>query len=220
MTNRKREDDAIKILHKRYFSGKTEREAALDDERLNARIARLIWDYREEANLTQKQLADLVGTTQSVISRLEDADYDGHSLSMLGRIAGALKKRLSVDMQNKPSSPELRYAFQRLIYLCRLNKGWSIAAAAESLGISPAELYQLERTTDHRPLHSTLYALSVVYEVPQEKLAFLAGAFKHVPDELRLEATRFAESSDSSDKITADERKALNGFIQTLKTRF
>jgi hypothetical protein len=35
-----------------------------------------------------------VGTTQSVVSRLEDDDYDGHSLTMLARIAAALGKRL------------------------------------------------------------------------------------------------------------------------------
>ena len=46
--------------------------------------------------LTQKQLAELVGTTQSVIARLEDADYEGHSLSMLQRIAAAVNKRLEV----------------------------------------------------------------------------------------------------------------------------
>jgi len=41
-------------------------------------------------------LAELVGTTQSVIARLEDADYEGHSLSMLQRIATAVNKRLEV----------------------------------------------------------------------------------------------------------------------------
>ena len=53
---------------------------------------------RTEAGLTQSQLAGLVGTTQSVISRLEDSDYDGHSLSMLTRIAEALHKKVSVVM--------------------------------------------------------------------------------------------------------------------------
>jgi len=33
---------------------------------------------------------------QSVISRLEDADYDGHSLAMLRRIASALEKRVEI----------------------------------------------------------------------------------------------------------------------------
>jgi predicted transcriptional regulator len=35
-------------------------------------------------------LAERIGTKQSVISRLEDADYEGHSLTMLQRIATAL----------------------------------------------------------------------------------------------------------------------------------
>ena len=40
----------------------------------------------------------MAGTTQPVISRLEDADYDGHSLFMLQRIAIALKKRLAIGL--------------------------------------------------------------------------------------------------------------------------
>jgi predicted transcriptional regulator len=46
--------------------------------------------------LSQKELADLVETTQSAISRLEDADYDGHSLTMLRRIAAGLNQRVQV----------------------------------------------------------------------------------------------------------------------------
>jgi transcriptional regulator with XRE-family HTH domain len=49
---------------------------------------------RSDAKLSQSELAKLVGTTQSVVSRLEDDDYDGHSLTMLARIAAALGKRL------------------------------------------------------------------------------------------------------------------------------
>ena len=52
---------------------------------------------REEAGLSQRKLAELVGTTASVICRLEDADYEGHSLSMLNRIASALDRRIKID---------------------------------------------------------------------------------------------------------------------------
>jgi len=41
-------------------------------------------------------LAQLVGTTQSVISRIEDSDYDGHSLGLLRRIAEAMDKKLRI----------------------------------------------------------------------------------------------------------------------------
>lgn len=88
--------DAVEILHRRYVSGRTSREAALEQARLNAAIAQQIYDLRTKVGLTQKQLADLVGTTHSVISRLEDADYEGHSLTMLQRISTALRYRLQV----------------------------------------------------------------------------------------------------------------------------
>lgn len=38
----------------------------------------------------------MIGTTASVICRLEDADYEGHSLAMLNRIAGALNRRVEI----------------------------------------------------------------------------------------------------------------------------
>ena len=74
-------------------------QAAVEKEQLNAAIATLIYEARTEAKLTQKELADLVGTQQSVIARLEDSDYAGHSLSMLARIAAALNRRLTVRFE-------------------------------------------------------------------------------------------------------------------------
>ena len=68
----------------------------LEEERANASIARQIYDLRSKAGLSQKQLAKLVGTQPSAICRLEDADYDGHSVSMLQRIAVALNKRVQI----------------------------------------------------------------------------------------------------------------------------
>ena len=61
-------------------------------------IAQMIYDARSAAGMTQTELAKAVGTTQSVISQLEDADYDGHSLSMLRRIARALHRRIEIRM--------------------------------------------------------------------------------------------------------------------------
>ena len=90
--------NAVEILRNRYVKNDPKRKASVATERMNAEIARLLYTMRTEAGLTQEQLAELVGTTQSVISRLEDSDYDGHSLTMLNRIAEALHKKLSVVM--------------------------------------------------------------------------------------------------------------------------
>ena len=70
--------------------------AMLEEERANAEIARKIYELRTKAELTQQQLAKLVGTTASVICRLEHSDYEGHSLSMLRRIATVLDKRIEI----------------------------------------------------------------------------------------------------------------------------
>jgi len=88
--------DAVEILHRRFYKGKPTRLKNLEEARANEEIARKIQELRAAAALTQAQLARLIGTTASVICRLEDADYEGHSLAMLRRIAGALNQRVEI----------------------------------------------------------------------------------------------------------------------------
>ena len=77
-------------------AGDPELTVLIEEEGENLRIAKSIYELRTRAGLSQAELAKRVGTTQSVISRLEDADYGGHSLSMLQRIAAALDKRIEL----------------------------------------------------------------------------------------------------------------------------
>ena len=93
---RRRTTDAAAIVYRRYFAGRPDKLILLEEERGNAAIARQIFTLREKAGLSQRELARMVGTTASVICRLEDADYEGHSLAMLRRIAGALDKRVEI----------------------------------------------------------------------------------------------------------------------------
>jgi ribosome-binding protein aMBF1 (putative translation factor) len=86
----------LQFVYDQYIKGDPEREASFENEVLNAKIAREIYDLRTKAGLSQRQLAKIVGTTASVICRLEDADYEGHSLSMLQRIAAALDSRVEI----------------------------------------------------------------------------------------------------------------------------
>jgi DNA-binding XRE family transcriptional regulator len=95
--------DALEIIDQEFYLGKPERQAQLERARADDAVARKIYNLRTGAGLTQKQLAKLVGTTHSVISRLEDADYEGHSLAMLNRIAAAMDKR--VEIRFVPARP-------------------------------------------------------------------------------------------------------------------
>ena len=102
----KRTSAALALVEE--LTGKSQEMADLvEQEQANLDVAREIYELRIKAKLSQAELARKVGTTQSVISRLEDADYDGHSLAMLRRIASALEKR--VEIRFVPS-PKLQHA--------------------------------------------------------------------------------------------------------------
>jgi DNA-binding XRE family transcriptional regulator len=88
--------DAVDILDRRYFEGRARMRELLEEERKSAAVARQIHELRVKAGLSQRELAKIVGTTASSICRLEDADYEGHSVAMLRRIGAALGHRVEV----------------------------------------------------------------------------------------------------------------------------
>lgn len=93
---KKKTSNAVSILQKRFYEGNPKRMAELGQARADATVARKIADLRTKAGLSQRALAKLIGSTASVICRLEDADYEGHSMAMLNRIAAALDKRVEI----------------------------------------------------------------------------------------------------------------------------
>ena len=90
-----RTKDALSILAR--VTGTSESvKAGIAQARTNLEVAQMIYDARTRAGLSQSQLAALIGSKQPVIARLEDADYEGHSLTMLQRIAEALGQHLEL----------------------------------------------------------------------------------------------------------------------------
>lgn len=75
-------------------------ETAYKKAGIEVRMAIEIAKARERARLTQDQLAKAVGTTQSVISRIERADQN-LTLETLSKIADALHSNLIVQLQSR-----------------------------------------------------------------------------------------------------------------------
>jgi DNA-binding XRE family transcriptional regulator len=96
--------DALQILDDLFIRKNPAMKRLVIEERSNALIARQIHQLRIKAKLTQSALARKVGTTASVICRLEDADYEGHSVSMLHRIAAALEQEVQIRFVKRPKS--------------------------------------------------------------------------------------------------------------------
>jgi DNA-binding Xre family transcriptional regulator len=97
MNKNKPASDIIKYMHQHYIKGNKKRLAYIEQEKTRLAIAQKIYELRTRANLTQKELARRIGTKQSVISRLEDADYDGYTLKILDKIAEAVHCYVKVE---------------------------------------------------------------------------------------------------------------------------
>jgi ribosome-binding protein aMBF1 (putative translation factor) len=109
---RRFQSDTLQHFWNRYIGDNPERVAEYEQAAADIDVARSIWEMRTEAGVTQRQLAKKVGTSASVICRLEAADYEGHSLAMLRRVAAALGKRVQIRFVPvaKPTRPRPRKA--------------------------------------------------------------------------------------------------------------
>jgi len=214
----KKDKNAIKILHNRYIKNDAARQTSLERERINAQVARTIYELRKDAGLSQEELAKLVDTTQSVISRLEDADYEGHSLTMLQRIAKALSCQLNVHLKkDDPKVTTMRFAFGELVKKLRLEEGLSIDQFVKKTGIDREEALAIERDLSFKPSPLTLYKIGEFYKISQQKIAVLAGAIKPSHNSIVEHASRFAAQSESFSKLEPEEKRILDEFVKFLR---
>jgi transcriptional regulator with XRE-family HTH domain len=73
-------------------------------------VALQLASLRKKSGLSQKELAKKVGTSQQQISRLESPSYEGHSLSMLRRVAGILGATVHVEIQAQKHQKQISVA--------------------------------------------------------------------------------------------------------------
>src|SRR5436305_12450769 len=82
-------------------------------------VALQLTALREKAGLSQKDLARKLQTSQQNISRLESPSYEGHSLSMLRRVAEALAATVHVTLSPKGESGPLTLSEAKIPYKIR-----------------------------------------------------------------------------------------------------
>ena len=218
MSDQRKRTDAAGILRRRYVKGDPGREASIQKEHVNADVAQMIHDLRTEAGLTQSELAELVGTTQSAISRLEDTDYEGHSLSMLRKITRALNRQLLVTLSSQErQEPGPPLVFRIFMHDLRRWKQLTVDQLSARIDVPRENLAGLERDEHYRPDPLILHRLAQFYGIPNRRLAQLAGAGREVPAGLQKQASRFAAKSDSFARLTKQEKRAIDEFVRVLR---
>ena len=100
MKKNRKTSDAVELMDK-WYGGDSEWDQMLVEERLKVQVGQIAYDLRTEAGLSQEALAKLAGTSQSIISRVENADYDGSALEMLYRICLVLHRQVRVERSGK-----------------------------------------------------------------------------------------------------------------------
>ncbi len=97
MEKKRLSSDGLQWAYNKYIRDDPEMVQFFEEELLKAEIARQIYDLRNQAGLSPEELSELVGTSASVITNIEESDYyEGDYLSIVLRIATALKKRVDI----------------------------------------------------------------------------------------------------------------------------
>ena len=102
--SRKPGSAAHRELYGELVGDDPKKQSDYEETLVNIKAAQLIYDMRTAAGVSQRELAKSVGTTASVICRLEDADYTGHTLHMLNRIASALGRQIELHAVPKEAA--------------------------------------------------------------------------------------------------------------------
>ena len=88
---KKKTTDAVEIMDRRYREQVPNWDEEVAEEEMRVRVGLAILTLRQKAGLAQQELAGRMKITQSMLSQLENGDYEGSALDMLWRACKALR---------------------------------------------------------------------------------------------------------------------------------
>jgi len=111
---------------------------------------------------------------------------------------------------------EMRLAFGRFVSLIRRQRGLTVEQLAARADLDLAELVSIEEDLCFQPEPRTIYQLASTFDVPQQALMQLAGLAVVRDTALPQEAVRFAARSETTQKLSREEKAALDAFLAVL----
>lgn len=122
---------------------------------------------------------------------------------------------IAVTAEPENSNP----AFGRLINLWRRNKGFRIDELAQKARVDVTELIEIERNIHYTPEPRTVFQLAKTFGLPQDKMLQLSGNLTVRDSTLGQEAVRFAARSESVERLSKEEQRALEEFVKFLSEK-
>ena len=136
----------------------------------------------------------------------------------LNRLSAARPSNV-ISMKSSAESESPNPAFGRLINLWRRKRGLRIEILADKARIDVAELIEIERNLNYVPEPRTVYQLAKTLELPSDSMLELSGNLIVRESSLGQEAVRFAARSESVEKLSKDEQRALEEFVKFLSEK-
>lgn len=110
----------------------------------------------------------------------------------------------------------MHLAFGKLVNSLRRKRNWSIAHLADEANIDPAELLLIEKEIHHQTEPRTVFQLAQVFGLNVKGLQQLSGLATIRNHQVVNEAVQFAASSDSIEKLSPEELRAVEHFVAAL----
>jgi transcriptional regulator with XRE-family HTH domain len=107
-------------------------------------------------------------------------------------------------------------AFGRLINLCRRKRGWTVEDLAQAARVDVSEAIRIEHDASYVPGPRTVYQLSMALGLPRERMLQLSGNMIVRDRGLGEQAVKFAARSESVEKLSRQEHRALEEFVKYL----
>ena len=146
------------------------------------------------------------------LRRMADAEAQCESVSV-GGLAHELGNLRSTQPDAKPVT---QLAFGKLVELSRRKLGLNREQLAQQAEVDVVEVLSIERGSETAAEPRTVFKLAQVLQLPTERLLELSGLATRSDNRLDEAAVRFAACSESVDKLSSDEQRALQEFVKTL----
>jgi transcriptional regulator with XRE-family HTH domain len=123
-------------------------------------------------------------------------------------------------VETRPEAFEVtRHAFIRLLQLARRAKGLTREELAQEADVETEDIANIETKPGYVPTPRTVYKIAQYLKVPEKKLMALSGLVQLKDPQFNRVAIRFAAHSERVEKLTGEERQALEEFVKFLNEK-